>query len=65
MPPVQAQSAAQFAQFSPEPQLPSPHPTHTPLALQVRLPEQVPQVPPQEFEPQVLPLHCGVQQLPL
>ena len=64
--PLHEQSAGQFPQFSPAWQLPLPHATScTQFEVWHENPDwQVPQLPPQPFEPQVLPAHCGVQQLP-
>jgi hypothetical protein len=59
---VQAQSAGQLSHVSPAPHRPSPQPTHLPEPSQVKPPLQVPQDPPQPFEPHCFPLQLGEQQ---
>jgi hypothetical protein len=52
-----------LAQVSPAWQVPFPHTTsvtHVPLTQLLPV-AQVPQLPPQPFEPHCLPLHCGLQ----
>ncbi len=60
LPPPQPQSVAQLAQVSLPLQLPSPQPEQVPL-VQVNVPEQVPQDPPQPLGPQFLPEQLGAQ----
>ncbi len=67
MPPVHGQSPGQLPQVSPVWQVPLPQETswvHCELWHENPV-WQVPQLPPQPSEPQVLPAHCGVQQVPL
>ncbi len=64
LPPLQLQSAGQLAQSSPLPQVPLPQglvDTHL-LLVQVCPVLQLPQLPPQPFEPQSLLVQFGVQQ---